>query len=143
MLVACTNSFGQTAEDSVKQTVNNLFTAMKTSDANLLRTVFADSAMLQTIVLDKNTGLASVRNEDVNGFVKQVGLMNAGAADERIIFGIVKVDADLASVWTPYQFFYKGKFSHCGVNSFQLVRLQGIWKIQYLVDTRRKTGCVE
>jgi len=63
--------------------------------------------------------------------------------NERITFEIVKVDADLASVWTPYQFYYKDKFSHCGVNSFQLVRLQGIWKIQYLVDTRRKTDCVE
>ena len=81
LLVVSTNTFGQTAEDSVKQTVNNLFTAMKTSDANLLRTVFADSALLQTIVLDRNTGLASVRNQDVNGFVKQVGLMNAGDAE--------------------------------------------------------------
>lgn len=133
----------QTAEDSVKQTVNSLFTAMKTSDGNLLRTVFADSAVLQTIALDRSTGLPSIRNQEVSSFVKQVGLMKAGDADERITFEMIKIDADLASVWTPYQFYYKGKFSHCGVNSFQLVRLQGIWKIQYLVDTRRKTGCIE
>lgn len=30
--------------------------------------------------------------------------------NERITFEIVKVDADLASVWTPYQFYYKDKF---------------------------------
>ncbi|MFT2543406.1 hypothetical protein ACMWP9_36050, partial [Escherichia coli] len=64
-------------------------------------------------------------------------------ADERIVFDVVKIDADLAIVWTPYQFYRNGTFSHCGVNSFQLVRLNGRWKIQYLIDTRRKTGCAE
>lgn len=44
-------------------------------------------------------------------------------------------------VWAPYQFYYKGKFSHCGADSFQLVRINGKWKIQYLVDTRRSQGC--
>jgi hypothetical protein len=38
----------------------------------------------------------------------------------------------------PYQFYIGDKFSHCGVNSFQLVKLQGQWKIQYLIDTQEK-----
>jgi hypothetical protein len=62
-------------------------------------------------------------------------------ADERITFETIKIDGPLAVAWTPYKFYYEGKFSHCGVNSFQLVRLNGAWKIQYLIDTRRRTGC--
>lgn len=109
---------------------------MKNSDAASLQEVFADSAILQTI-----TASGRIRNEQVQAFAKQIGTLPKDAADERITFDVVKVDASLASVWTPYQFYYNGQLSHCGVNSFQLVRLNGNWKIQYLIDTRRKQGC--
>jgi len=135
--------FSQTAEDSVKQTINNLFTAMKSSDAVLLQSVFAGSAILQTLVMDKKTGKIKVRNEEVKGFVEQISSLPKDAADERITFDMVKVNADLAIAWTPYQFYCNGAFSHGGVNSFQLVRLSGQWKIQYLVYTRPKGGCVQ
>lgn len=52
----------QSATDSVKQVVNQLFTAMKTSDAQLLQQCFADSAVLQTIAVNKE-GKTIVRNE--------------------------------------------------------------------------------
>ena len=132
-------SHAQSAEDSVKAVVNNLFRAMKNSDGVLLKSVFADSAILQTI--ETKTGKTIVTNEAVAGFIESISKLPAGAADEQIIFDVVKIDAALASVWTPYKFFFNGKFSHCGVNSFQLVRLNNEWKIQYLIDTRRRAGC--
>lgn len=136
-LAVCSNA--QSAEDSVKAVVNNLFTAMKKADAVLLKSVFADSVILQTI--DNRTGKTIVKTDAVAGFIESISKLPAGAADEQIEFGSVRVDADLASVWTPYKFYYNGKFSHCGANSFQLVRVNGTWKIQYLIDTRRRTGC--
>jgi ketosteroid isomerase-like protein len=132
----------QSAVDSVKTTVKQLFEAMLEADANKLTDCFADSAVLQTIVKNKE-GIVSVRNESVAAFAKSIGSIPKNMADERIVFDMVKVDTDLATVWTPYRFYRSGIFSHCGVNSFQLVRLQGKWKIQYLIDTRRKMGCAE
>ncbi|MCY7422961.1 MAG: hypothetical protein LH478_14610 [Chitinophagaceae bacterium] len=114
---------------------------MKTSNGVMIAAAFADSAVLQTLSRDKTSGKITVRNESVNEFVKSISTLAVNAADERIRFNTVKIDADLASVWTPYQFYFNGKFSHCGVNSFQLVRLNGQWKIQYLIDTRRKDNC--
>ncbi|HEY0678277.1 MAG TPA: hypothetical protein VGD17_08320 [Chitinophagaceae bacterium] len=134
------SGFGQTSEDSVKNTVNQLFLAMKNSDGNLIKDAFADSAILQTIGRNKE-GQVIIRNDAVSGFAEQVGKMPKGAADERITFETIKIDGPLATVWTPYRFYYNGNFSHCGVNSFQLVRMNGKWKIQYLIDTRRKQGC--
>jgi hypothetical protein len=61
--------------------------------------------------------------------------------DERIVFETIKIDGPLASVWTPYKFYVGTTFSHCGVDSYQLVKIEGNWKIQYLIDTRRKDGC--
>ena len=132
-------SHAQSAEDSVKAVVNNLFRAMKNSDGVLLKSVFADSAILQTI--ETKTGKTMVKNEAVAGFIESISKLPVGAADEQVIFDMVKIDAALASVWTPYKFYFNGKFSHCGVNSFQLVKLNNEWKIQYLIDTRRRAGC--
>ncbi len=130
----------QTAEDSVKDAVNKLFDGMKTSDVVLLKSAFADSAVLQTISRNKE-GKIIVQNEAIEEFANSISKLAKGDADERIVFDVIKIDGPLAIVWTPYKFYYKGVFSHCGVNSFQLVMLNGNWKIQYLIDTRRKKGC--
>ena len=130
----------QTKEDSVKATINTMFTAMKNADTALLRSVFADSAILQTIARTKN-GVVVVKNEPLKDFIDFLAKEKVGAADERISFETVKVDGALAMAWTPYKFYYNGNFSHCGVNSFQLVKLNGEWKIQYIIDTRRRQGC--
>ena len=73
-------------------------------------------------------------------FASQVAKMGKNILDERIQFAVVKIDGALAMVWASYQFYYKGKFSHCGTDSFQLARVNGKWKIQYLIDTRRSRG---
>ena len=130
----------QAPEDSVKAVVNQLFTAMKNADAGMLKDAFADTAVLQTI-RRKQDGTFFVQNERVNDFVTQIGMAKKDSLDERITFESVKIDGPLASVWTPYKFYYAGKFSHCGVNSFQLVRINGRWKIQFLIDTRRRQDC--
>ena len=111
---------------------------MLQSDSVMLQECFADSAILQTITKD-----GTVKTDNVRKFIRQIGKLDKNAADERIQFRAIHIDGSLASVWTPYKFYYKGSFSHCGVNSFQLVRIEGRWKIQYLIDTRRPGSCVE
>jgi hypothetical protein len=133
-------SQAQTTEDSVKASVNQLFTAMKNADSSLLAASFADSAVLQTVITDKE-GRVKVENESVSGFAGTIGKLQKDIADERIEFDVIRIDGSLAMVWAPYKFYYKGKFSHCGVDSFQFIRLKGKWRIQYLIDTRRKQSC--
>lgn len=140
VLAFSTVSRAQTTEDSVKTVVNNLFAAMIKSDTVLLRTCFADSMVLQTIVRGKSGG-AEVKSETAEGFVKSIGSLKPGSADERITIGNVLIDGPLALVWTPYKFYFNGQFSHCGVNSFHLVRFKDGWRIQYLIDTRRRVNC--
>jgi hypothetical protein len=130
----------QSAEDSVKEVINQLFEAMKKADANRLKETFADSALLQTI-RRKPDGTFFVQRDNVSEFAQQIGQAKKDSLDEQIKFETIKIDGPLASVWTPYKFYYAGKFSHCGVNSFQLVRINGRWKIQYLIDTRRRVNC--
>ena len=132
----------QTAEDSVKAVINKMFTAMNKADAEMLKSTFSDSIVFQSIGRNKE-GMMVVKNENPAGFISQIGKASPGALDERITFETIKIDGPLAFAWTPYSFYYNNNFSHCGVNSFQLVRLNGEWKIQYIIDTRRKDNCVE
>jgi len=130
----------QSAQDSVKAVVNQLFAAMKNIDASKLKETFADGAVLQTISR-KQDGSFFVQDEKVNDFAESIGKAKKDSLDEQIVFETIKIDGPLASVWAPYKFYYAGKFSHCGVDSFQLVRINGRWKIQFLIDTRRRQGC--
>ena len=108
-IISSTAVYAQTTEDSVKAVVNNLFTAMKNADAVLLKSVFADSAILQTITKNK-AGETIIRNELVAEFIDFVSKQPKGGADEQISFGSIKIDGDLASVWTPYKFYYNGNY---------------------------------
>ncbi len=119
---------------AVQQVVQNMFIAMKNSDTVLLKTCFSNNVIFQTIV--NKAGEVSVKNESLQDFINSIGKQPVGSLDEQIKFESVKVNRELASVWTPYQFFYKEKYYHSGVNSFQLVKLKEGWKIQYIIDTR-------
>lgn len=134
------NASAQSVEDSVKATVNSLFTAMRNADPSAVAAVFSDNAVLQTISRDKE-GKTVVKDEKVSEFAGSLKRLKKDSADERITFEKILIDGPLATVWTPYNFYYNGAFSHCGVNSFQMVRIDGIWKIQYIIDTRRRAGC--
>jgi hypothetical protein len=140
LILVSMNASAQSTEDQIKKTINNLFEGMRTSDTALLRSAFSSTAVLQT-VLKNREGKVVVRNEQVDKFIESVGKPHEQIYDERITFDLIRIDDDLAIAWTPYKFYIGDKFSHCGVNSFQLVRLNEGWKIQYLIDTRRKEGC--
>ena len=131
------NSAGSAAsEKEVKQVIQNMFQAMLQADTSLLKTCFSDKVIFQTI-LNKPEG-AVIKTEFINDFIQSIGKQTPNVLDERIEFGAIQMDDLMATVWTPYTFYYKGQYSHKGVNSFQLVKLKEGWKIQYLIDTRYK-----
>ena len=132
-------SFAQnTSEKEIVKPIENLFNAMKSADSLGVKNAFSGSAIMQTF--GKNQ---EIRTDKVEDFAKQVGASQAGDLDERFTISKILVDGNMASVWVPYQFYYKGNFSHCGVNSFQLVKINDEWKIQYIIDTRRKDNCTK
>lgn len=125
-------------EVEIKKTIDGFFNAMRTSDSTALRSFVAKGAKFQTIAAD-----FSVKTDAPDGFIASVGKAPIGALDERISYESIKIDGALASVWTPYSFYLNGKFSHCGVNSFSMIKKEGKWLIAHVIDTRRKENCKE
>lgn len=132
--------FAQNAEETaVKMTVNTLFQAMQKADSTMLKPLFNPGARLQTVI--NKQGDVTVRDEAIAGFINSIGKAKAGTLDERLSGMDIKIDGDLATAWTPYVFYFQDKKSHCGVNAFTLVKIGGSWKIQTIIDTRRKENC--
>lgn len=123
-------------ETAVRATITRMFDGMSKADSTMLKPLFAPGARLQTV--QNKQGTVSVKEDPIAGFIASVGKAKAGALDERLSGMDIKIDGDLATAWTPYSFYYNGAQSHCGANAFTLVRMAGDWKIQNIIDTRRK-----
>ena len=50
-------------------------------------------------------------------------------------------DGPVASVFADYEFRIAGKRSHCGVNVYNLMRVDGVWKIAGIMYSDMKQGC--
>lgn len=131
------SAFSQQNQD-VEKPIRNLFLGMKNADPELVKSAFTENAVLQTITKD-----GTVKSDPIQDFITSVSKFPKGDLDERILVEAIHTDGNLASVFTPYSFYLKGKLSHCGANSFQLVKQNNEWKIQYIIDTRRKDNCKE
>lgn len=140
LLATVVDSRAQSTEDSVKKVISTTFIAMKESDTVLLKTCFTEDALLQTFAPVAG-GKMGIVTETVSGFAKNIAALPKGMADEQVVFKTIQIDGNMAAVWAPFKLYFNGKFYSCGVNNIQLVRLNNEWKIQYILDTRRKNNC--
>lgn len=132
----------QSEEEAVKAVIVSMFDGMRAKNAEQIVEAFSENAIMQTIQ-NKPEGTV-IGSNTVAEFANSIGSVPAETyLDERLTGFIINVDANMATAWTPYQFYVNEKFSHCGVNSFQLVKINEQWKIVYIIDTRRKEACVE
>lgn len=137
-----TLSSAQSASDSIKMVIDEMFVGMKEGDTLKVKSCFSETAFLQTFSRQKD-GVVDITTQNVSDFCKAIASMPKGAAEEKVVYKDIKVDGSMASVWTPFKLYFNGSFYSCGVNSIQMARLNGKWKIQYIIDTRRKDNCIE
>ncbi|QNA84505.1 nuclear transport factor 2 family protein [Sphingomonas sp. So64.6b] len=124
---------------AVLATIDTMFKALAAKDAaGIIAVTVPEGRATGTGVTD--TGEHRVTSSDWAGFAARLAKI-PGKPVERNIDPHVHVDGDIAMVWTPYVFTLDGKFSHCGINHFDLIRVQGAWKVQNVTWTQRKTGC--
>jgi hypothetical protein len=127
-------------EKLVEEVISTLFVGMKTKNPDLVRPAFHPEAIMQTVVSGESG--ATLGSSSVQDFINRIATTPDNTVlDEKILEYQIKIDGQMASAWTPYEFYVNDTFSHCGVNSFQLIKTPEGWKITYIIDTRRKEGC--
>lgn len=129
----------QPSEPEIQSVVYELFDYMRASDGEGIRSVITVGATLHTVRTDgENTSLSET---PFDRFIDSVAGAEPGTLDEKLTSIQVHSDENLATAWMEYRFYVAGEFSHCGVNTMNLIRKSDGWKIFSIVDTRRTEGC--
>lgn len=130
------------AESQVKQVVKTFFDGFHKQDSTIIKNSVADQIVLQTTGRNPE-GKTLFKTEEFSEFLKSiVGIPETTKFEEKLTSFSIQVDRTMANAWVGYEFWLNGEFSHCGINSFQLINFDGEWKIIYLIDTRGKEGCM-
>jgi ketosteroid isomerase-like protein len=118
--------------------VRTMFAALAKGDTAAMRaTFYPEARVVQTGTRD---GKRFYRVNPIDDFLKTVGGAAGKKLEEQIMAPAAQVDDNLAVVWARYRFLVDGKTSHCGVDSYQLVRGDAGWKLLHIVDTQRVCG---
>ena len=120
--------------------IDQMFDGMRANDSMMLIDLFTPEASLASIFINPK-GEVIKRPGNIKGFITAVGRPHDEMWDERIWSYDIKIDNPMAQAWTEYTFYLGDRLSHCGVNVFEMIKLESGWKISGITDTRRKTGC--
>ena len=131
----------KTSSNEIKQVIETFFKGLHKGDSTLLKSTLHREIKIQTSAKNKK-GENILRNQTKKSLLEAIASKKPEDVYlEKLLSYTIKIDGNLASVWTPYEFYFNGKFSHCGANSFQLFNNNGTWEIIYLVDMRRRGNC--
>jgi len=61
--------------------------------------------------------------------------------EERMHDPRVRIRGNMASVWTYYTFYRNGAFSHCGIDLFDMAKVDGRWRVLNITFTVETEGC--
>jgi hypothetical protein len=128
------------AQDSaaVVTVVQQLFDGMASRDTALLRKILLPGASI--VSLGSRSGAPNVTMRTDADFVKGMG-SGTDKLLERIWTPTVMIRNAIATLWAPYDFHINGKFSHCGIDAFSLLKTADGWRIANITYTSERTGC--
>jgi hypothetical protein len=124
-----------TAQREVMGVVDALFVAMTKHDVEASRKLILPGAGFVVIGSD-----GKVKMEHDSDYLDSLA-KHKEAVLERIWHPQVAVHDNIAHVWAPYDFHFDGKLSHCGIDSFSLVRTGDGWRIAGISYSVQKEGC--
>jgi hypothetical protein len=122
-------------EKEVVEVAQRLFDAMAAKDADAARAMALPEA--RHISLRAN-GTVTVSTHEQ--FAARLASAK-GQWMERMWNPKVLVHGGVAEVWAEYDFHLDGKFSHCGVDSFHMVKTGAGWKMSEISYTVETAGC--
>ncbi len=121
-------------EKAVLAAVQQVFDGMSAHDAAKIKGAMTPDARLVRIRQGK---AASTSGED---FAASIAA-NQGQLLERIWSPTVLVRGNIAMVWAEYDFHLNGKFHHCGIDAFLMLKTDQGWKASTISDTSETEGC--
>jgi hypothetical protein len=130
LLALSIKSFGQERHKQDKkeilQKVQLFFDALERQDTTLFKSILLTNGQVWAISEKENAAKYSTRN--FSDFMKTL-INPARIIQERMLSSEVKIHNRIAMAWVPYTLDISGKFSHCGVDLFTMLKTDEGWKI--------------
>ncbi len=133
-------SFSQSDDRAlILETVQKFFDSIEFRDRQLLESILVPNSLnISARELDDGEAQFNVMSYDE----VVTALTRPGRnAKERSWDETVLIQGNIAVVWTPYDFHIDGVFSHCGIDSFQLIKQDGQWLISNSSWTLETENC--
>lgn len=115
---------GTPEREAVLKTMQVFFDTMTARDVEGARKILVPQGRFNT-VRARDGHVTSLSNEE---YLAQLQALKQ-TYRERIWNVEVRVHGPIATVWAPYDFWVDGKYSHCGVDAFDLIRTEEGWKV--------------
>lgn len=116
------------------------FKGMYNADSAAVKSIFIPSPTFHSLSATKSNTMVIIDGR-LPEFLKVVSQQKIGDLDERISNIASHMEKDLATVTMDYSFYYKNKFSHCGINAFHFLRSANGWKCTGIDDTHYSESC--
>lgn len=127
-------------EARVLEAVQGFFDVLRSRDVDHARRILTPDARIQSLAEAEDGSLRpSTPTTGQDFFDRIVGIESDFL--ERMWDATVLIRGRLATVWTPYDFYVNGEFSHCGVDVFTLARDDQGWKTVAITYTVEPRGC--
>lgn len=133
-------SFSQSDDRAlILETVQKFFDSIEFRDKQLLESILVPNSLnISARELDDGEAQFNVMSYDevVSALTRPGRNAKERSWDETVL-----IQGNIAVVWTPYDFHVDGVFSHCGIDSFQLIKQDGQWLISNSSWTLETENC--
>ncbi|MBW8812355.1 MAG: hypothetical protein JF588_02925 [Caulobacterales bacterium] len=120
-------------------TVQAFFDAMASQDADAVRAVTLPGGMY-TSIRPGAAGATTVSRVTVEDFAQH---LRPGLHEQMWSPRVSLRGALLATVTGPYEFQLDGKTTHCGIDVFDLAKVEGRWRVASVIWTAEPDSCAE
>lgn len=125
-------------KQDVQKSIEIFFEGFHQKDTVKMQSVCSDKIILQSISESATKG-NKLSDETAKEFYKSIASIPSTLKfHEKILSYNIQINGSMAHVWAPYEFYLNDKLSHSGVNAFTLFKDKDVWKIIYIIDTRKK-----
>ena len=125
-------------KSEILETVNKFLKVLETGDTGLAKEILVIEGSNFSIREEGDS--YRIKHTNYNELIASLPEMK-GRYKEIITDPEILVHKNIAVLWAKYKFFIDGKFSHCGVDSFSLIKIEDKWKIASIIYTVEKKGC--
>jgi hypothetical protein len=126
-------------EAAVLAVVDQFMIAISTNDLTLMASLQLPDGVTYRARPAEGGGVEVISSP--NSYWVQPERADGRARIERYWSPTVLVRGHIAAVWTPYEFWLDGERSHCGIDTFNLVKMDGRWRVANAMWTVEPDGC--